>query len=70
MKNQTLAFTKQMAVDLLEDRLTVKLDEYSKGQFSGLVGGFYLSGIFTQKEWGAYLTRAGYFIDEDDDEEF
>jgi len=67
MQNQPIKFTKEMAIDVLYDLLSVELNERTKGEYSGLVSGFYLSGIFTKEEWQMYSSRVCEYAYETDD---
>lgn len=50
-------FTREMALDVMEDTLQDIRNPHGRGVATGVCGGFYLSGLITYAEWQAFLKR-------------
>lgn len=52
-----MKFTRQMALDVIEDELQRPLDEFHPDMATGLCGAFYMCEIISEKEWEDFLLR-------------
>lgn len=50
-------FDKRMAIEVIEDAFTGLDTPNSRGMATGLCGAFYMCGLLSTEEWGAYLKR-------------
>jgi hypothetical protein len=50
-------FDKRLALDVVEDALTILDSPENRGYAAGLCGAFYLCGLLNEEEWLALLDR-------------